>query len=62
MKKEITEELLESLLNEGLSANQIGKQLGYSGTGINIITAVVIIQHRHNHQILDNHLNKRLYQ
>jgi len=34
MKAEITKELLMSLLEQGLSGNQIGKQLGYTGTGI----------------------------
>ena len=34
MKTKITKELLESLLKKGLSGNQIGKQLGYTGTGI----------------------------
>jgi len=33
MKKEITKELLEEFLNNGLSGNQIGKQLGITGTG-----------------------------
>ena len=33
-KKEITEELLKDLLSQGLSANEIGRQLGYTGTGI----------------------------
>ena len=33
-KKEITEELLRDLLSQGLSANEIGRQLGYTGTGI----------------------------
>ena len=30
-KKEITEELLKDLLSQGLSANEIGRQLGYTG-------------------------------
>jgi biotin operon repressor len=34
MKTVITKDLLETLLEQGLSGNQIGKQLGYSGTGI----------------------------
>jgi len=34
MKTTITKELLENLLEQGLSTNQIGKQLGYTGTGI----------------------------
>ena len=34
MKTKITKELLISLLEQGLSGNQIGKQLGYTGTGI----------------------------
>ena len=33
-KKTITEELLRDLLSQGLSANEIGRQLGYTGTGI----------------------------
>lgn len=33
-KKQITKELLEDLLSSGLSTNEIGKQLGYSGAGI----------------------------
>lgn len=34
MKTTITKELIEELLGQGLSTNQIGKQLGYSGAGI----------------------------
>lgn len=34
MKIQITKELLENLLEQGLSGNQIGKKLGYTGTGI----------------------------
>lgn len=34
MKTVITKEILENLLEQGLSSNQIGKQLGYSGVGI----------------------------
>lgn len=34
MKTKITKELLVSLLEQGLSGNEIGKQLGYSGNGI----------------------------
>jgi hypothetical protein len=30
MKTVITKEILENLLEQGLSGNQIGKQLGYS--------------------------------
>ena len=33
-KKKITEKLLRDLLSRGLSANEIGRQLGYTGTGI----------------------------
>jgi|694.fasta_scaffold50822_3 hypothetical protein len=34
MKTVITKEILENLLEQGFSSNQIGKQLGYSGVGI----------------------------
>ena len=34
MKTIITKELLINLLNQDLSSNQIGKQLGYSGPGV----------------------------
>jgi len=33
-KKKITKELLEELLNQGFSTNEVGKQLGYTGAGI----------------------------